>query len=49
MKFINSAAALLCASVATARKTVYVLPHSHDDVGWLKTVDQLFDGQRKDI
>jgi lysosomal alpha-mannosidase len=29
--------------------TVHVVPHSHDDVGWLKTLDEYFDGQRKDI
>ena len=29
--------------------TVHVVPHSHDDVGWLKTLDQYFDGSRKDI
>lgn len=29
--------------------TVHVIPHSHDDVGWLKTVDEYFDGARRDI
>jgi lysosomal alpha-mannosidase len=28
---------------------VHVVPHSHDDVGWLKTLDEYFDGSRKDI
>ena len=29
--------------------TIHVTPHSHDDVGWLKTLDQYFYGSRKDI
>jgi len=28
---------------------VHMIAHSHDDVGWLKTVDQYFTGSRQDI
>ena len=45
MKSIIATLALANAKPAT----VHIMPHSHDDVGWLKTVDQYFDGSRKDI
>ncbi|KAL6868123.1 hypothetical protein ACP4OV_014968 [Aristida adscensionis] len=43
--------ALLVVALAAARAggkvvTVHLVPHSHDDVGWLRTVDQYFVGTR---
>ena len=31
------------------RLYVHIIPHSHDDVGWLKTVDEYFSGTKESI
>ena len=31
------------------RLYVHLIPHSHDDVGWLKTVDEYFSGTRQSV
>ena len=28
---------------------VHLVPHSHDDVGWLKTLDEYFYGDKNEI
>lgn len=36
-----------CPTTNSSRINVHIIAHSHDDVGWLKTVDQYYYGTRK--
>ncbi|XP_030638691.1 lysosomal alpha-mannosidase [Chanos chanos] len=38
-----------CPATQPSMLNVHLIPHTHDDVGWLKTVDQYFYGDRNEI
>lgn len=42
--FLAASSCLLPAVRAQEQLQVHIVPHTHDDVGWLKTVDEYFYG-----
>ena len=48
-RFLRALLALLAVLPAVQCLTVHLVPHTHDDVGWLKTVDQYFIGSNNSL
>nr|XP_051693838.1 lysosomal alpha-mannosidase isoform X3 [Oryctolagus cuniculus]XP_051693840.1 lysosomal alpha-mannosidase isoform X3 [Oryctolagus cuniculus] len=38
-----------CPTVQPDMLNVHLLPHTHDDVGWVKTIDQYYDGVQNEL
>uniref|UniRef100_A0A672KA28 Alpha-mannosidase n=1 Tax=Sinocyclocheilus grahami TaxID=75366 RepID=A0A672KA28_SINGR len=46
---MGSAHSPSCPATKPSMLNVHLVPHTHDDVGWLKTVDQYYHGDRNNI
>ncbi|XP_050516902.1 lysosomal alpha-mannosidase isoform X2 [Diabrotica virgifera virgifera] len=47
--YLDSCATKACSNIEPDKINVHLIPHSHDDVGWLKTIEDYFYGERNDI
>ncbi|XP_028137565.1 lysosomal alpha-mannosidase [Diabrotica virgifera virgifera] len=48
-KYFESCALKACATTNSSKINVHLIPHSHDDLGWLKTAEDYFYGEHNDI